>query len=158
MVIKVYTYGVFDLLHIGHIKSLKQAKKHGEFLIVGVFTDKVAKSFKRKPIINEKIRKMTIEELGIADLVVYQREKSPIKNIESYKIDVVAKGKGAGFEYMSEFPCKKVNLKYCDLISTSYIIRKIRRRIRSYDNSVKQFIGKNVNPKTCDYKSKSCVG
>lgn len=47
----VYTYGVWDLLHVGHLRLLQEAKDLGNRLIVGVFTDEVVTSFKRTPII-----------------------------------------------------------------------------------------------------------
>jgi cytidyltransferase-like protein len=129
---RVYTYGVYDLLHVGHIRSLKQAKKQGDYLIVGIFTDEVVESFKRRPVIDQALRHQTIEELGIADMVVYQQELEPNKNIENYNVDIVAKGPGAGFENM-KFRCKKVLLNYCDLISTSQIIKKIKNNKNDYN-------------------------
>lgn len=126
----VYTYGVFDLLHIGHIKSLKQAKELGDFLIVGVFKDSVAGEFKRQPIWNQNLRKKTIEELGIADLVVYQGKLKPDeKYLKEFDVSIIAKGPGASFENM-EFSnkIKKVMLEYCGLTSTSDIIKKIKTK------------------------------
>ena len=123
----VYTYGVFDLFHYGHLRMLKQASKLGDFLIVGVFTDKVAAGFKRKPIINQRHRKLLIEELNLADKVVYQDDFSPLKNLRKYRAEVVAKGEGAGWSdtHIPEFPnCETVYLKYTAGISTSDIIKK----------------------------------
>ena len=54
--IVVYTYGVFDLLHVGHVQLLREAKALGDKLIVGVFTDAVAEGFKRRPIIVQEQR------------------------------------------------------------------------------------------------------
>lgn len=120
----VYTYGVFDLLHAGHIRSIKKAKSLGDKLIVGVFTDKVAESFKRKPIIPEEQRKEMLESLKDVDMVIYQCELSPETNIKYIEADIVAKGPGAGFEDM-DLP-NKVLLDYNDINSTTKIIEKIR--------------------------------
>jgi glycerol-3-phosphate cytidylyltransferase len=122
----VYTYGVFDLLHWGHIELLKEAKKLGDYLIVGIFTDEVATSFKRKPVLSEKTRLKTIESLGLADLVIYQKELNPQSIINKYKIDIVAKGNGAGFEEAEFKNCQKMLLDYHNGISTTEIIKKIQ--------------------------------
>ena len=59
---KVITFGTFDLLHIGHINILKNAKSLGDELIVGVSTDKFSIEKKnRKPIYNENDRKQILE-------------------------------------------------------------------------------------------------
>ena len=59
----VFTYGVFDLLHYGHLIAIKEAKKLGDTLIIGVFSDEIAKSFKRQPIMTQEERMRNIEEL-----------------------------------------------------------------------------------------------
>ena len=127
---RVYTYGVYDLLHYGHIRMLKQAKALGKFLIVGIYTDKVAESFKRKPIMTQRERFKNIDELGLADLIVYQNTFSPQKNADKHKADIVAKGQGAGWERGKpiELSCKTKFLKYTRGISTSGLIKRV------YDN------------------------
>src|SRR5579872_2282972 len=104
----VYTYGVFDLFHAGHVDLLKDVRKLGDFVTVGLFTDKVATSFKREPIIPFEQRKKLLEAMGVK--VMEQKELSPIKNIKQiYKDEdladyplskslVVAKGPGANYE------------------------------------------------------------
>ncbi len=119
---KVYTYGVFDLLHIGHIKSLKSAKQYGH-LTVGVFSDRVAESFKRKPIIPEEQRIAMIKELKCVDEVILLDKLVPDVN----EYDIVAKGEGAGYEDI-DFPITKVLLPYTNGVSTSKIIKTIRDR------------------------------
>ena len=118
--IKVYTYGVFDLLHIGHIKSLKLAKRYGR-LTVGVFSDRVAESFKRKPIIPEDQRMAMIKELKCVDEVVLLDKLVP--DVKEY--NVIAKGEGAGYE-KRKFPITKVLLPYHKDNSTTQIIEKIK--------------------------------
>ena len=68
----VYIDGIFDLFHRGHLESLKQAKNIFEdcFLLVGVISDEVAKSYKREPIINEDDRIEIIRSLDIVDKVI----------------------------------------------------------------------------------------
>ena len=120
----VYTYGVYDLLHYGHIRSIKEAKKLGNHLTVGVFTDKIAESFKRKPILTQEERLTNIKELGIADKVVLQDTFLPDDDY-----NVIAKGEGAGWTKESQPQFKKsesVLLPYTDSISSSEIIRRIK--------------------------------
>lgn len=113
----VITYGVFDLLHCGHIESLKKASKLGH-LTVGVFSDKVAESFKRKPIIPEEQRLQLIKELKCVDDAFILHSKIP----DVSKYDIVAKGPGANFENI-DFP-NKVLLPYHDINSTTKIIKR----------------------------------
>lgn len=126
---RVYTYGVFDLLHTGHIKLLEQAKALGDELIVGVFTDEVAEGFKRKPIIPLEERYKMLQSLRVVDRVYIQDQFSPQERIDFLKPDIVAKARGAGWEDTApEYEnCESILLKYTDGVSTSDIIRRIRR-------------------------------
>lgn len=130
----IYTYGVFDLFHVGHLRLLKEAKGLGDKLVVGVFTDKVAKDFKRLPIVPEDQRIEILRNLKCIDEVVIQDELQPDKNLAIIKPDILTKGPGAGWEYGKVFPGsetmnrlggKIILLNYHSLISTSNIINKI---------------------------------
>lgn len=130
----VYTYGVFDLLHIGHLRLLEEAKGLGDKLVVGIFTDDVATSFKRLPIVPEDQRAEMIRNLKCVDEVVMQDELQPDKNLLRLKPDVLAKGPGAGWEYgqvlpgsetMARIGGKVILLNYHGFVSTSAIIDKI---------------------------------
>lgn len=129
----IYTYGVFDMLHIGHIELLRQAKKldPDAKLVVGVFTDKVAESFKRKPIIPEHERRQMIEELRLVDVAIYQDEFDPQKNIDFLGPNIVCKAEGAGWDKdnVPEYEgIESILLKYTDGVSTSEIIRRCHDR------------------------------
>ena len=143
--VRVISWGVFDLIHCGHIRSLKEAKKYGE-LTVGVFSDKVAKSFKRQPIIPEKQRLELIKELKCVDKAFILRKLVP----DTKGYDIVVKGPGATFE-KTKFPIKKILLKYHNINSTTEIIEKC-------NDYIQQLNRKNANSKICDYTSKSCLG
>jgi len=119
----VYTYGVFDLLHYGHIRSLKQAQSQGDELIVGVFTDDVAENFKRKPVLTLKERMTVLKELGYN--VIVQRELSPLPNAKRCSAGLIAKGAGAGFEDLKSEEFELKLLDYTDGISTSEIIKRL---------------------------------
>ncbi|OHA64812.1 MAG: hypothetical protein A2843_00755 [Candidatus Wildermuthbacteria bacterium RIFCSPHIGHO2_01_FULL_48_27b] len=133
--IVVYTYGVFDLLHVGHVQLLREAKALGDKLIVGVFTDAVAEGFKRRPIIVQEQRVEMLSALGFVDEVISQDELPPDTNLRKYKPNILAKGPGAnweegktppGAEVMAELGGKVIFLKYHDGISTSQIIKKCK--------------------------------
>jgi len=131
----VYTYGVFDLLHVGHLELLKEARELGDKLIVGIFTDEVSTNFKRPPIIVHQQRMDMLKPLSFVDEVVSQDELAPDANLRKYKPDILAKGPGAnweegktppGKEVMAELGGKVVFLSYHDGISTSQIIQQCK--------------------------------
>ena len=135
----VYTYGVFDLLHNGHAELLKEAKALGDRLIVGVFTDEVAESFKRKPLISQDERMALLRELRSVDQVVLQDELDPSKNFVAYEADVLVKGPGAGWEVGKAWEAipgyntvktlgKEIHvLNYHAGVSTTELIEKIKK-------------------------------
>ncbi len=135
---KTYTYGVFDLLHYGHIRQLRAAKKLGDFLIVGVFDDATAEEFKRRPIMSLADRMEMLEHIDVVDQVVVQDTFSPLKNIGHYEPDIVAKGEGAGWtrygapkEIIDSCVPRGIEVRMLDRtpdISTSDIIEKIYAR------------------------------
>lgn len=71
--IKVITFGTFDLFHIGHLQILKRAKVMGDYLIVGISTDALNFSKKQRyPICNQKHRMEIIQELKCVDEVFFE--------------------------------------------------------------------------------------
>lgn len=69
-----YTTGVYDMFHIGHLNILKRAKEQCDYLIVGVSTDEVVKSYKNKtPIIPFEERIAIVQELKCVDEAVPQK-------------------------------------------------------------------------------------
>ncbi|MBS3105514.1 D-glycero-beta-D-manno-heptose 1-phosphate adenylyltransferase [Candidatus Woesearchaeota archaeon] len=85
----VTTNGVFDILHLGHVKYLEEAKKLGDFLIVGVNTDKSVKINKgdKRPINDEKSRIFVLAALESVDFVFLFDENDPVKWLEKIKPD-----------------------------------------------------------------------
>ena len=85
----VTTNGVFDILHLGHIKYLEEAKKLGNVLIVGVNTNKSVKQIKgdERPINDEKSRISVLAALESVDYVFLFNEKDPRKWLEKIKPD-----------------------------------------------------------------------
>ena len=90
----VTTNGVFDILHIGHIRYLQEAKGLGDVLIVAVNSDSSVKSIKdpKRPLNNENDRAEALAALGCVDFVAIFKDKNPIKFIEIVKPKIHVKG------------------------------------------------------------------
>ena len=90
----VFTNGCFDIIHVGHIKLLEKAKSFGDYLIVGLNSDKSVKMLKGegRPYNNEKDRKFVLESIKYVDKVLIFDEKTPSLLIEKIKPDVLVKG------------------------------------------------------------------
>lgn len=90
---KVLAFGTFDGLHPGHGYFLKEAKKHGDFLVVVVARDKTVKEVKgRLPRHNEDERLGAVKGLGIADRVLLGSEGSKFRVIKRVKPGVICLG------------------------------------------------------------------
>lgn len=92
--IVVFTNGVFDLIHAGHIDYLKKAKSLGQVLILGLNSDESVRNIKgdKRPILNEKERAFIVSNLKPVDYVVIFDEDTPANVIEKLVPDVLVKG------------------------------------------------------------------
>ena len=90
----VFTNGVFDILHEGHIASLSEAALYGHILIVGVNTDASVKRLKgdNRPVNNENSRALLLASLVITDAIILFEEDTPLNLITSLLPDVLVKG------------------------------------------------------------------
>ena len=90
----VFTNGCFDMLHIGHLQSFKEAREYGDVLIVAVNSDRSVKENKGdlRPIINEAARIEMVCALECVDYVVLLDEKTPEHIIKELEPDVCVKG------------------------------------------------------------------
>ena len=90
----VFTNGVFDILHKGHIFSLSQAAKQGDVLIVGVNSDQSVKRLKgdNRPINDQEARALLLAALAMVDAVVIFEEDTPVNLIRSVLPEVLVKG------------------------------------------------------------------
>lgn len=90
----VFTNGVFDLLHEGHIASLSQAAAEGDYLIVGLNGDDSVKRLKgdSRPINNENSRALLLASMIVVDAVVIFHEDTPLELIKQIMPDVLVKG------------------------------------------------------------------
>ena len=92
--IVITTNGVFDILHIGHIRYLKEAKKLGDVLIVFVNSDNSARKIKgsQRPLNNENDRAESLLALACVDYVAVFDENNPIKILDEIKPSIHVKG------------------------------------------------------------------
>lgn len=90
----VFTNGVFDILHQGHIFSLSQAAKEGDYLIVGLNADTSVKRLKgeSRPVNNQESRALVLASLLMVDAVVLFEEDTPLELIKTIMPDVLVKG------------------------------------------------------------------
>ncbi len=93
----IYTPGVFDLFHIGHLNVIRRAKLTGDYLIVGVCCDKLVEQTKGSaPVVKEHDRAEIIRELGCVDEVVIYDDIDQTSLIKKLNIDVFAVGEEFG--------------------------------------------------------------
>lgn len=127
----VTTNGSFDLLHSGHVKSLLEAKKHGDILIVGLNSDSSIKQYKSKerPIIPQQERANMLAALECVDFVTIFDETVPNNFLLAIKPNIHIKSKtgytGAEKEALAKIGAKLVLIDDIPGLSTSEIINKI---------------------------------
>jgi rfaE bifunctional protein nucleotidyltransferase chain/domain len=90
----VFTNGVFDILHEGHIKLLSEAATYADILVVGVNSDASVKRLKgnARPINTEGSRALVLAALVMVDAVVIFEEDTPLELIKIIQPDVLVKG------------------------------------------------------------------
>lgn len=90
----VFTNGVFDILHEGHIASLSQAATYADVLIVGVNSDASVKRLKgdSRPVNNEHARALVLASLVMTDAIILFEEDTPLNLITAIMPDVLVKG------------------------------------------------------------------
>lgn len=90
----VFTNGCFDILHLGHVEYLNEARAQGDALIIGLNSDLSVKKLKGedRPINNEEDRKNMLLNLKAVDCVQIFTEETPLEIIKLIKPDVLVKG------------------------------------------------------------------
>lgn len=130
--IKVITYGTYDLFHYGHQRLLERAKALGDYLIVGVTSDDYDKT--RGKINNQQSlmeRIAAVEATGIADeILVEEYEGQKIDDIRRLGVDIFTVGSDweGYFDYLNEY-CKVVYLPRTEGVSSSEV-RAEKRKLR----------------------------
>ena len=134
----VFTNGVFDLLHPGHVRYLQQARALGDALIVGVNSDRSARSNKgrSRPIIPAVERAEVLEALACVDGVVVFDEDTPQALIAALEPDVLVKGADwaenaiVGRDLVEARGGRVVRIAVEPGYSTSSLIQRIKDAIR----------------------------
>jgi rfaE bifunctional protein nucleotidyltransferase chain/domain len=133
----VFTNGVFDILHAGHVTYLEAAAALGHRLIVGVNSDASVKRLGKggeRPLNPEADRARVIAALRCVDAVVIFDQDTPMELIQAIGPDVLAKGgdwsvdKIVGGEYVKQYGGQVVSIPLVEGLSTTALVEKIRQR------------------------------
>jgi len=132
----VFTNGVFDLIHSGHVDYLSKAKKLGDVLIVGLNSDDSVKRIKgdKRPILNQAERAFILSNIKPVDYVVVFEEDTPENLISEIIPDILVKGadwaveKIVGKDIVEKNGGKVMNIEFVNDQSTSRIIELIVNR------------------------------
>lgn len=127
----VFTNGCFDLLHMGHVRYLKQARELGDCLVVAINSDASVSRLKgpSRPVISQQERAEMLGSLECVDYVTVFDEDTPIPLLEMFRPDVLAKGGTTpvvvGREMVEAYGGKVMTLDKVDGLSTTQIIERI---------------------------------
>ena len=132
----VFTNGCFDLLHVGHVRYLAQAKKLGDFLIIGLNSDSSVKELKGedRPINSFEDRATLLSAIESVDSVIMFEEQTPENLIKDIVPDILVKG-GAyniegivGYQTVMQNGGQVKTLSFYDGYSSTNYINKIKKR------------------------------
>ena len=135
----VYVGFAADIIHHGHIKIIKIARKYGN-VTVGLLTDKAIQSYKRKPFMNYKQRLIVVENFKGVSRVVSQNTLDYTTNLKKYKPSYVVHGddwkKGPQrkvrlevIKLLSSWGGKLIEVPYTKGISTTKILERIKKQM-----------------------------
>jgi len=154
----VLCHGVFDLLHLGHIKHFEEAKKHGDVLIVTVTPDKYVYKGPNKPVFSLQQRIETLAALQTIDFVAANKWESAIETIKIVKPNIYCKGpdyKDNSLDYTKKILEEKKAIKSIGgkieytsdetIFSSSNILNKFGDVYSDNQKSIIQKINKKLN-------------
>ncbi|HBC6021905.1 TPA: adenylyltransferase/cytidyltransferase family protein [Proteus mirabilis] len=126
---RIITFGIFDVLHIGHINIIERAAEFGDYLIVGVSSDSLNYSKKQRyPIYNEVDRMKIISSIKSVDEVFIEESLDlKLEYIKKYKADILIMGD----DWLGKFDwvkptCEVIYLPRTPSISTTQIIEIVK--------------------------------
>ncbi len=130
----VFTNGCFDLLHVGHIRYLQQAKNQGDILVVALNTDKSVQKLKgpSRPLQNESDRAEIMAALACVDFATLFGEDTPLEIIQELSPDVLVKGGDykipeiVGSDYVLSRGGEVKSLQFVEGKSTTNIVNKLK--------------------------------
>ena len=132
----VFTNGCFDLLHVGHVRYLAQAKKLGDFLIIGLNSDGSVKELKGedRPINSFEDRATLLSAIESVDSVIMFEEQTPENLIKDIVPDILVKGGDyniediVGYQTVIQNGGQVKTLSFYDGYSSTNYINKIKKR------------------------------
>ena len=133
----VFANGCFDILHMGHITTLREAKRLGDVLIVAVNSDGSVRRLKgaNRPFIPEKERTAILASLEMVDYVILFPDETPLRLIRQLEPDVLVKGNDyegkevVGQDVVEARGGKVVLIPIVPRHSTTLLVEKIRRNL-----------------------------
>jgi rfaE bifunctional protein nucleotidyltransferase chain/domain len=131
----VFTNGCFDILHAGHVQYLREARKTGDLLILGLNSDASVRAIKgeKRPLVPQGERAEVVSSLAAIDYVTFFDETTPLRLIEYLKPDCLVKGGDwqedavVGGDLVRSWGGKVVIVPLTEGISTTNIVDKILR-------------------------------
>lgn len=131
----VFTNGCFDILHVGHIRYLHQARSLGQSLVVGLNTDASVQKLKgpTRPLQNENDRAEILAALACVSLTVLFAEATPAELIQRIRPDILVKGGDwqvsqiVGGAFVQSYGGQVRSLQFIDGKSTTKIIEKSQK-------------------------------
>ena len=126
----VFTNGCFDIIHLGHVRYLRDAKALGDILVIGLNSDKSVSNIKPgRPVNPEGHRAEILSSLEMVDYVTLFDEETPYELIKFIKPDVLVKGGDWKKEDIvgSDIAKETRSLPYVRGISTTKLIEKIKK-------------------------------
>lgn len=132
----VFTNGVFDILHVGHVRYLIQARELGDALVVAVNSDASVRELKgeARPLVNQNERAEILAALSSVDYVIIFDDSSPRSLIAKLLPDVLVKGGDYaldqihGRDEVEAAGGRVVSLPFIDGASTTAILERIRKQ------------------------------
>ena len=132
----VFTNGVFDLLHVGHVRYLAQARALGDALVVAINSDRTVRELKgpERPVFNQAERSEILAALRQVDYVVVFDDVSPRSLIAQLLPDVLVKGGDYqldqihGREEVEAAGGKVISLPFVDGASTTTLIERMKKK------------------------------
>lgn len=130
-----FTNGCFDILHVGHVQYLKEARKAGDFLILALNSDTSVRALKgdKRPLVPQTERAEVVASLEAVDYVTFFNETTPLKLIEFLRPDCLVKGGDwkeedvIGGESVRSWGGRVVLIPVVEGASTTNIVEKILR-------------------------------
>lgn len=131
----VFTNGCFDILHVGHVRYLREAKKLGDILVLALNSDASVRTIKgeKRPLVPEEERADIMAALESIDYVILFDDPTPQQLIEYLQPDILVKGGDwaeaaiAGADFVKASGGRVITIPLTEGRSTTNIVEKIRK-------------------------------